>query len=216
MPPPARPPVRVPLGAVAALAAALHALPGCGENPLDPASKVPSGGPPPAGFATEILSAQNAVRADPNLANTAVGTNPQPAPSPALAPLSWSAEVASRAQAYADGCVFAHDERALHALGYGENLAATAPPGAYGATDVVQRAEMWAGEAQFYDYASNTCPTGQQCGHYTQLVWRGSTVVGCGVQTCTTNSPLGASFPTWQLWVCDYAPPGNWVGERPY
>ncbi len=207
----------MPLARLAPAAAlASLALAGCG--PIEDALKgptAPSGGPPPAGFATEILDAQNAVRADPNLANASAGSNPQPAPSPPLAPFTWSAEVASRAQAYADGGVYAHDGKALQALGYGENLAATAPPGAFTATDVVQRQDMWAGEASAYHYATNSCDPGQQCGHYTQLVWRDSTVAGCGVQTCTTNSPL-AGFPTWQLWVCDYAPPGNYAGELPY
>jgi pathogenesis-related protein 1 len=23
-------------------------------------------------------------------------------------------------------------------------------------------------------------------------------------------------FDTWENWVCNYDPPGNWVGEKPY
>jgi pathogenesis-related protein 1 len=183
---------------------------GCG--PLDKTTDVPAGGPPPPGFGTDMLDAQNAVRADPS---TVDGS---PAPSPALAPLAWSDTVAARAQAYADGCVYAHDVNALRALGYGENLAAAAPPGSLTTAQVVG---LWASEAPYYHYDTNTCDaanaanTAHTCGHYTQLVWRGTTVVGCGVQACTRNSPF-QGFSTWQLWVCDYAPPGNYVGERPY
>jgi len=23
-------------------------------------------------------------------------------------------------------------------------------------------------------------------------------------------------FPNWEIWVCNYSPPGNFVGQRPY
>jgi hypothetical protein len=73
---------------------------------------------------------------------------------------------------------------------------------------------MWAAEAPDYDYATNTCKAGQVCGHYTQIVWRSTTAVGCAFRTCTTGSPFGSG--SWDFWVCDYAPPGNYVGQRPY
>jgi len=207
--------VRLPLAALL-VPAAVTVPQGCGplESLLDTTAPIPTGGPPPAGFATEMLDAQNAVRADP----ASVGGSP--APSPALPALAWSSTVAARAQAWADGCVYMHDTTALHDLGYGENIAATAPPGARDATYIV--VEGWAAEAPFYDYATNGCDAANPanaahtCGHYTQLVWRSTTVVGCGFRTCTTGSPFGASFPTWDYWVCDYAPPGNYVGQRPY
>ena len=77
--------------------------------------------------------------------------------------------------------------------------------------------QAWASEAPDYDYASNTCnaPPDRTCGHYTQIVWRSSTLVGCAYARCTQNSPF-SGFPTWDFWVCDYSPPGNWVGQRPY
>jgi hypothetical protein len=165
----------------------------------------PTVGPPPSGLPEAMLAAHNQARAA-----------AAPAPSPPLAALSWSPEVAATARAWADGCAFAHNPD-LASLGYGENLAATAPSGSRGASDVVG---LWLSEAPFYDYASNTCDTGaanpaETCGHYTQLVSRSTTAVGCAFRTCTTGSPF-PSFPTWDLWVCDYAPPGNLVGQRPY
>jgi hypothetical protein len=74
----------------------------------------------------------------------------------------------------------------------------------------------WGGEASFYDYATNSCSAGKDCGHYTQIVWRDSVRAGCAHHTCTTNSPFGAQNPSWDFWVCDYEPPGNVVGQRPY
>jgi hypothetical protein len=79
-------------------------------------------------------------------------------------------------------------------------------------SEVVQ---AWASEAADYDYASNSCAPGKVCGHYTQLVWRNSTLVGCAYARCTQNSPFDG-VPTWDFWVCDYSPPGNWIGQRPY
>ncbi len=70
----------------------------------------------------------------------------------------------------------------------------------------------WAAEAQYFDYATTTCsapnPPGT-CLHYTQVVWRDTTALGCGRTFCTSNSPFGAAYPTWTFVVCDYQPPGN-------
>jgi hypothetical protein len=30
------------------------------------------------------------------------------------------------------------------------------------------------------------------------------------------NSPFGAQLPTWDYFVCNYEPPGNFVGQKPY
>ncbi len=93
----------------------------------------------------------------------------------------------------------------------GENLAANAPEG----NTVAQAFKTWADEQASYNYATNSCAAGQDCGHYTQVVWRNTTRLGCGVTTCTTGSPF-TGFPRWELWVCNYAPPGNVAGQRPY
>ena len=62
----------------------------------------------------------------------------------------------------------------------------------------------WRAEAQDYDYASNTCR--KVCGHYTQVVWASTKQLGCGVARDSKR----------EVWVCNYDPPGNWVGKRPY
>jgi uncharacterized protein YkwD len=124
-------------------------------------------------------------------------------------PLAWDPALATSAAAYAAQCMFEHSST----KGVGENLAAYAPPGGEKANAPV---DDWAGEAADYTYATNSCAPGKDCGHYTQLVWKNSKRVGCAVQTCSQNSPFGAKFPDWDLWVCQYAPPGNVVGQRPY
>ena len=120
-----------------------------------------------------------------------------------LAPLTWSPHLAATAQAYAERCIWQHSSN-----GYGENLwAATyAPTG----DDVVA---LWAAEAQSYDHENNAC-TGV-CGHYTQIVWESTTELGCGVKHCTDGID-GLSWPSGYIVVCNYDPPGNYWGQRPY
>ncbi len=127
-----------------------------------------------------------------------------PAASPAIPPLTWSGTVADTAQAWANNCVFMHSGGM-----YGENLYAGTAPAMPG--DVV---DDWVNEDKNYDYATNTCSAGEVCGHYTQVVWRDSARLGCGVASCTDNSPFGGG--SWQIWVCNYDPPGNFDGMKPY
>ena len=99
--------------------------------------------------------------------------------------------------------------------GPGQPSARTSPPRTPDTWTTAQVVKGWADEAADYDYASNTLHAGKVCGHYTQVVWRNTKAVGCATRLCTKNSPFGGKFPTWQLWVCNYAPPGNCVGRSP-
>ncbi len=127
-----------------------------------------------------------------------------PAPPTPMPPLMWSSTVAAAAQAWSDNCMFAHGGMG----NYGQNIYASA-----GSTAADAVVADWVAEKANYDYASNTCSG--TCGHYTQVVWAASLNLGCGVTNCTQNSPF-QGFPSWQMWVCDYDPAGNFNGERPY
>ncbi len=113
-------------------------------------------------------------------------------------PLVWSAEVAARAQAWADeltasGCAFEHS----HGL-YGENLAL----GIAGVHDDPREIVfLWYDELVKYDFRRGGFSTAT--GHFTQLVWRGTQRLGCGTSTCRGK----------RLWVCNYDPPGNYWGQ---
>jgi uncharacterized protein YkwD len=130
---------------------------------------------------------------------------------PALGNMTWDASATTDAQSWADTCTWAHGGSGLHTL-YGQNLYAST-----GTTVVTTNVVgSWVGENVAYSYDTNTCATGKVCGHYTQVVWRASLGLGCGVKTCTINSPWGSTYPTWTIVVCNYAPPGNYVGSKPY
>lgn len=131
----------------------------------------------------------------------------QPTPVPALAPLTWNSAAQAVAQAWANGCQWKHNAGRGN---YGENIYASTGTTPAAPAAVVQD---WASEAADYTWASDTCTA--VCGHYTQLVWRGTTSVGCASAACTTGSPF-AGFSNWTFWVCDYAPPGNFLGQQPY
>ncbi len=175
--------------------------PGCADGGGDAAPQRPPGDEVEEARLTplqrELLEAHNAVRA------TAL-----PTPTPALERLTWSAWAEETARTWAEQCVFDHNGKRG---GLGENLAASTPD-AWTAREMV---ENLAAEAQDYDYATGAC-SGETCGHYTQIVWRGTTGVGCARQRCTKNSPFAPEFTTWDLWVCNYAPPGNVEGQKPY
>ncbi|XP_008796970.1 pathogenesis-related protein PRB1-3-like [Phoenix dactylifera] len=133
----------------------------------------------------DFVSAHNAARA-------AVG----------VGSVSWDDTVAAYAQNYANQRI--SDCQLKHSGGpYGENLFGGSGAD-FTAADAVN---SWVDEKQWYDYNTNTCAAGHECGHYTQVVWRDSTNIGCARVTCNS----GAIFI-----ICDYKPPGNFVGQRPY
>jgi len=123
-----------------------------------------------------------------------------------LPSLTWSTTVAQFAQAWADklqaqGCNMQHRPyNGPDAQKYGENISGN---WGYMAT-AAQVVAGWAAEVQDYDAETNTCHG--VCGHYTQIVWRNSKRLGCGMATCGDT----------EVWVCNYDPPGNITGERPY
>jgi len=156
----------------------------------------------------ESATAPAAWKANLQLHNCARKTVVDPAATPPIPLLSWSASVAQQAQVHADRCVWQHGDN----TGLGQNIYAAAPQG----QDQTDAASDWLTEQPFYNYAANSCASGQQCGHYTQIVWRDTTQVGCAQTQGSTGTPFGAQFPNWTFIVCDYSSPGNFVGERPY
>lgn len=115
-------------------------------------------------------------------------------------PLRWSDRLSARAQDWATYLLreqqFYHRPHPV----FGENLFEITGNHAL-PTDVVG---VWAAEARDYSYRANTCHG--VCGHYTQLIWSDTREVGCAVARDASR----------EVWVCNYDPPGNWVGVRPY
>ena len=119
-----------------------------------------------------------------------------------VGPIEWSDDLARESLKWAkklknDKCGFYHSD-----MKWGENLW----KGTTGAFPVSQVVDSWASEKSDYSYESNDCQPGKMCGHYTQIVWKNTTRVGCAKVECDGMT----------LWVCEYDPPGNWIGQKPY
>jgi pathogenesis-related protein 1 len=137
-----------------------------------------------ASLARELLAAHNAVR-------YRIG----------VPPLRWSERLAARSYESAITMVVYSQFRHTPRLPYGENLYEIRGGNASPAMVV----DAWASEDVDYDYRWNRCRA-EKCGHYTQIIWRDTTEVGCAMAR--------SSFR--EVWVCQYSPPGNVVGQRPY
>ena len=132
-----------------------------------------------------------------NDARAAVGTPP----------LAWSDALAADALGYAREMArtgrFAHADQPQGAGREGENLW-TGTRGAYRYDEMVG---AWADERR--DFVNERTPDFSRTGrwedvaHYSQMIWRGSTVVGCALASNARDDYL----------VCRYVPPGNVVGE---
>jgi uncharacterized protein YkwD len=112
-------------------------------------------------------------------------------------PLTWSAELAASAQQWASKCLITHGPRPRNQVG--ENLA-------WGYQRTAGNAvEAWYKEVSDYNYKSPGFAS--STGHFTQVVWKNTKQIGCGVATCLWGSL--------RFWVCRYAPQGNWAGQFP-
>ncbi|XP_037592171.1 peptidase inhibitor 16 isoform X3 [Cebus imitator] len=121
--------------------------------------------------------------------------------------MRWDEELATFAKAYARQCVWGHNkERGRR----GENLFAITDEG----MDVPLAMEEWYHEREHYNLSAATCSPGQMCGHYTQVVWAKTERIGCGSHFC--EKLQGVEETNIQLLVCNYEPPGNVKGKRPY
>lgn len=132
-----------------------------------------------------------------------------PPTDPPLPDLIWGQDLAKIASDHAERCVYEHSSAPAPGADYGENIAFFGGDDpTFSTADLVVVA--WASEVAFYTYEDNSCLPDEVCGHYTQIVWRDTARVGCGVALCDLFETQGL------FWVCNYDPPGNWVGEWPY
>ena len=118
-------------------------------------------------------------------------------------PLKWSDTLAAHARERADtikrqDCTLQHLQEEI----YGENLVWSSRRN----LSPEQVVAVWGAEAAKYDYTGNQCARNDVCGHYTQVVWRSTITIGCARARCHKG----------EVWVCNYNPPGNWIGEKPY
>ncbi|KAJ6262182.1 Ophanin [Drechslerella dactyloides] len=105
-------------------------------------------------------------------------------------PLTWNQKLADYAEQYTGDCQMHHSGGP-----YGENLA-------MGYQSVEAAITAWYNEKDQYD--PNSPGFQSSTGHYTQLVWKATTEIGCYNRKCGNQDYL----------MCEYSVPGNMVGNN--
>lgn len=112
------------------------------------------------------------------------------------AALTWNTSLANAASSWASNCQWKHSGGPT-----GENLAIGYP-------DMTAAIDAWGNERAHYDFGAPT-GFGEKTGHFTQLVWKDTTSLGCAAVDCSGKNSLKG-----YMVVCEYWPPGNVVGQN--
>ncbi len=112
--------------------------------------------------------------------------------------LQWSTEIEKYAQQWADK--LASENRMYHRQPnkYGENIYWISG----GDSNGIDAVDAWYSEIKKYNF--NKPGFSMATGHFTQVVWKGSTLIGCG----KAKSKNGGIYV-----VCNYSTPGNYSGK---
>jgi pathogenesis-related protein 1 len=116
--------------------------------------------------------------------------------------LKWSTDLAAKAEKWADNCKFERTEGVLSETPYGELH--TAATGIFPISTAI---------AQFAADAVDYNPDKPTYNHWTQIVWKSTTEVGCARSQC--NNLFGRSTGLATYYVCLYNPAGNVIGQAP-
>lgn len=125
-----------------------------------------------------------------------------------MPPLEWDDALALDAARYAATLVetrrFRHADQPLGEGRQGETLFM----GSRGAYSYREMVDLWIAEKKdFIDAATpdfSRTGRGEDVAHYTQIIWRATTHVGCAMASSAQDDYL----------VCRYLPPGNIAGQR--
>ena len=138
--------------------------------------------------------------------------------------VTWDADLASTAQDVANMCNWTH-VTTVGGGNYGQNYGAS-PTG----STIEDAIEMWYSETSLFlsSYYGQLSPANRGCtvsadgssscpeyGHFTQMIWKGSTTIGCAIADCSAGyvggddgeAPTGSEDPVFQ--VCNYSPAGK-------
>ncbi|KAL4915122.1 CAP domain-containing protein [Aspergillus aurantiobrunneus] len=126
--------------------------------------------------------------------------------------LTWSSDLEASARVLASRCVYEHDAN-INGGGYGQNIG-------YGTSaddvDIMISNLMYNDEMGFFEnlYGLATPDFGlfDKWGHFSQIVWKASTQVGCATVQCDSLGNVDSTSAV-PFTVCNYNPQGNVGGE---
>jgi len=127
--------------------------------------------------------------------------------------LVWDNALASTAAKIASTCVYAHNTT-TDGGGYGQNIAAGLA--ADNITAIITEL-FYNGEVGYYTnlygQANPDMSNFHNWGHFSQIVWKGTSRVGCATQYCPKGLANVGPYTPPHFTVCNYGPPGNYLGE---
>ncbi|GAA5875429.1 hypothetical protein JCM8547_004403 [Rhodosporidiobolus lusitaniae] len=172
-----------------------NSSPTSSSDASSPSSSSASSSSATSDFATACLTAHNDFRATHHVDD-----------------LVWNETLANAAQEWVKGCVYEHSGGSLLSSSYGENLYIVGPVAQDAAMEPSDGVKSWENEEKDYTFDP---PTGfaENTGHFTQVVWKGTTQLGCYMGTCQGLAIVKADEYAAYL-VCEYSPPGNIVGDN--
>lgn len=127
--------------------------------------------------------------------------------------VTWDLNLAATAQKIAKTCVFAHN-MTVDGGGYGQNIAAGIQQSniSYIISDLFYNSEAPAFNG-LYGQAQPSYANFGAWGHFSQVVWKSTTKVGCATYPCPGGlKNVGANVPKY-FTVCNYKSPGK-LGAR--
>ena len=121
--------------------------------------------------------------------------------------ISWDENLANIAAEIASSCKYAHDT-AAGGGGYGQNIGAGAPDDEI---DKMITNQMYNDEMMLYPGygAEPNLGNFERWGHFSQIVWKATTRVGCHTQYCPDGLEGVGSSVSPYFTVCNYQPAGK-------
>jgi len=130
--------------------------------------------------------------------------------------VTWNDFLASMAEKWAAGCDWKHGQPPLgddpDYTSIGQNLYATTGS----RINLTAAILAFYNEKRDYNYDTLKCTPNKVCGHYTQVVWATSRHIGCAYHRCQPLAGLSSAFSKALYLVCNYGPPGNYAGAKPF
>ncbi|EME85351.1 uncharacterized protein MYCFIDRAFT_210209 [Pseudocercospora fijiensis CIRAD86] len=127
--------------------------------------------------------------------------------------VQWSDDLYNTALLIAQSCVYAHNTQ-VNGGGYGQNIAAGVEPANVSAiiTDLFYNGEEPYFASQ-YGKDNPDMTDFEKWGHFSQIVWKGTTHVACATHHCPNGLANTGSGVSPYFTVCNYKSPGNYAGE---